>query len=398
MNWRQQGGRQVPPLGGPYVRRAEPFRVQAQRFWNRVTEGRKVDQLWSQFQADARASYRLYSKEIDATRAVGVPKGQHFVSVASQFFWAILEKLSPARRVLLLVALVLVIVPGGEWTWRAGSGEIRAFALDFHFYGGLLMFALLMLEIADRVVMKRDLQIAKEIQTWLLPANPPTVPGLEIAFATRPANTVAGDYYDVFARPASPLGKETFLMAVADVAGKSIPAALLMATFQASFKTLSSTPCALTDLVGRMNQYACTNSQQGRRFTTAFLAELDPASRILEHVNAGHNAPIVRRQSGAVEHLDVGGVPLGILEGALYQSGKVTLESGDWLIVFTDGVVEAENQRTDEYGEPRFLNVIHSGARLSASQLLNSIMADLDRFVGDAPQHDDVTCLVLKVL
>jgi hypothetical protein len=104
--------------------------------------------------------------------------------VASQYFWAILEKLTPARRVFLLIALTLVIVPGGEWTWRMNSGEAKVFALDFHFYGGLLMFALLILEVGDRVVMKRDLQIAKEIQAWLLPANPPQVLGLEIAFDT----------------------------------------------------------------------------------------------------------------------------------------------------------------------------------------------------------------------
>ena len=99
--------------------------------------------------------------------------------------------------------------------------------------------------------MKRDLQIAKEIQAWLLPSQPPQIPGLEIAFATRPANTVAGDYYDVFARPSS--AGETFLIAVADVAGKSVPAAMLMATFQASMKTLSATPGSLTELVSRMN-------------------------------------------------------------------------------------------------------------------------------------------------
>src|SRR5208283_5387302 len=93
--------------------------------------------------------------------------------------------------------------------------------LDFHFWGGLLLFLLLMLEIADRVVMKRDLQIAKEIQTWLLPGSPPQVAGLDIAFTTRPANTVAGDYYDVFPRPET----QTYLLAVADVAGKSVPAA-----------------------------------------------------------------------------------------------------------------------------------------------------------------------------
>ena len=115
-----------------------------------------------------------------------------------------------------------------------------------------------------------------------MPANPPPIPGLEIAFTTRPANTVAGDYYDVFARPGSGTQHQTFLIAVADVAGKSVPAAMLMATFQASLKTLSTTAGTLTELVGRMNRYACSNSQNGRRFTTAFIAEYDPATRTLD--------------------------------------------------------------------------------------------------------------------
>jgi phosphoserine phosphatase RsbU/P len=368
------------------------------RFWLRVTEGMQLNQLWSQFRTDAHSSYRLYSKEVDSTRLEGVHRSQHFFGVASQFFWAIVEKLTPARRVLLIVALLLVVLPGGEWTWRTHSGTMEVFGLDFHFYGGLLMFALLILEVADRVVMKRDLQIAKEIQTWLLPATPPQIPGLEVAFTTRPANTVAGDYYDVFIRPREGLESETFLIAIADVAGKSVPAAMLMATFQASLKTLSSTHSSLTVLVSRMNRYACSNSQNGRRFTTAFIAEFDPASRRLTYVNAGHNDPILRRRSGIIERLGIGGLPLGIMEDGIYQSGEVTIEPGDWLATFTDGVIEAENRFQQEYGEQRFLTMLHAGAMLSPAMLLNTVMVDLDRFVGDAPQHDDITCMLLRAV
>src|SRR5580658_178904 len=178
------------------------------RFWQRVTEGMQLSQLWMQFRTDAQSSYRLYSKEVDATRVAGVPHSRHFFSIASQLFWASVEKLTPGRRVLLLI-----IIPGGEWNWETKSGTVKVFALDFHFYGGMLMFALLVLEVADRVVMKRDLQIAKEIQEWLLPASPPSVPGLEIAFATRAANTVAGDYYDIFARARPDSERPTFLIA-----------------------------------------------------------------------------------------------------------------------------------------------------------------------------------------
>jgi sigma-B regulation protein RsbU (phosphoserine phosphatase) len=219
-----------------------------------------------------------------------------------------------------------------------------------------------------------------------------------MAFATRPANTVAGDYYDVFARPWIDASSSTFLIAIADVAGKSIPAAMLMATFQASLKTLSTTPGPLTELVTRMNRYACTNSQRGRRFTTAFIAEYDPSSRRLTYVNAGHNNPILRRQTGSIERLDVGGMPLGVLEDATYASDERVLERGDWLAIFTDGVVEAEDTQQQEYGEARLLGMLHSGAMTTPAVLLNSILLDLDRFAGNAPQHDDVTCVLMRAV
>ena len=366
------------------------------RFWQRVTEGMKLNELWNQFRADARSSYQLYSREVDSTVAPGVGRGRHYFNLVVQFFWAVILKLTPARRVLLLVALVLIFMPGGEASWQSSEGGVKVFAFDNHFWGGMLMLLLLVLEVGDRVVMKRDLQIAKEIQAWLLPPNPPEVPGLEIAFATRPANTVAGDYYDVFARSSPGSAGRTFLIAIADVAGKSVPAAMLMATFQASLKTLSVASGSLTELVGRMNTYACSNSQNGRRFTTTFLAEYDPPSRSLTYVNAGHNAPILRRQTGALERLQTGGIPLGIQEDAPYESATVSLQTGDWLVIFTDGVVEAENVAAEEYGETRLLTMLNANAAVSPAVLLNAIMSDLDRFVGTAPQHDDVTLMLLK--
>lgn len=374
--------------------RKQDFSAKVNQFWHRVTDGLELNQLWNQFQTDARASYRLYSRDVDSTRAEMVPKGRHWWELGKQFFWAILEKLSPARRVLLLIALVLIILnPQFVGEDRAGTHII---SLDFRLWGGLLMFVLLVLEVADRVVMKRDLQIAREIQMWLLPANPPQLPGLEIAFATRPANTVAGDYYDVFPRPSSNPTDQKYLLAVADVAGKSIPAALLMATFQASLKTLSTTPCTLSELVDGMNHYACSNSQGGLRFTTAFLAEYVPRTRTLTYINAGHNSPLVRRASGTIERLATGGLPLGIQADAAYESGNLTLESGDWLVIFTDGVVEAVNERDEEYGEERLVSVLELSANLTPAKLLSRIMVDVDLFVSTAAQHDDVTCMLIK--
>lgn len=379
------------PVGSPPPR---GFRVQVEQFWRRVTNGLELNQLWNQFQVDARSSYRLYSKDIDASRREGISKRKHWWNVAKQFFWAILEKLSPARRVLLLVALVLLILnPELSWTNREGTHLV---GFDLRLWGGLLMFVLLVLEVADRVVMKRDLEIAREIQMWLLPQRPPAVPGLDIAFATRPANTMAGDYYDVFARAGVEGGDHNYLLVVADVAGKSIPAALLMATFQASLKTLSATPVCLGRLLEQMNHYMCANSQSGLRFTTAFLGEYDPTRRTLTYINAGHNPPMLRRASGVIERLEQGGLPLGIQDGTSYQTGRVALESGDWLAIFTDGLVEAVNDRDEEFGERRLSNILQGGSETSPGRLLSRIMVDLDFYVGATPQHDDITCMLVK--
>ncbi len=374
----------------------QSFGARANQFWRRVTDGLELNQLWNQFRADARASYSLYSREIDSTPKEGAKRGRRWVEVAKQFFWAILEKLSPARRVLLLLALLMIIFnPELGWTTKEGTHVI---GFDLRLWGGLLMFFLLILEVADRVVMKRDLQIAREIQMWLLPANPPHVPGIDIAFATRPANTVAGDYYDVFPRPACASANQSYLVAVADVAGKSIPAALLMATFQASLKTLSATPSSLAELVNGMNRYACSNSQGGLRFVTAFLAEYEPATHTLTYINAGHNQPILRHNSGLIQRLDVGGLPFGIKADAGYLTGTVVLEAGDWLVVFTDGVVEAVNEPGTDYGEQRLISILSAGMETSPVKMLSRIMVDLDFFVGNTPQQDDITCLLIKAV
>src|SRR5258707_4301137 len=343
-----------PPAGQPQNQRV-PFSLRMERFWRRVTEALEISQLWSQFESETKASYRLYSKDVEAKTPEGLTRRGRHLHVVKEFFWAVLEKLSPARRVLMLAALVLLVIPHGGFSYNGEVGQVYAVEFDFHFWAALLLFLLLMLEIADRVVMKRDLQIAREIQTWLLPGAPPQAPGLTIAYATRPANIVAGDHYDVFPRPGKTPEENRVVLAVADVAGKSIPAAMLMATFQASLKTLSTAQVPLAELALNMNRYACSNSQGGLRFTTAFLAEYDAVNRTVHYINAGHNNPILRRANGQIERLDVGGLPYGIMPEVKYESATVTLAPGDWLVIFTDGVVEAENIRQDEFGEARLL-------------------------------------------
>jgi len=358
-------------------------------FWQRITDGVAIQELWMQFRAEARESYDLYSKEVAWPASEKRWYRGRFLRLARALFWAMMEKLSPGRRVLFLIALVLLVFPRLEFHTDQGEFDTGGLA----FFGGAGLVILLALELADRVAMKRDLEIAREIQGWLMPAAPPPVPGMDIAFSTRPANTVAGDYYDAFFRPGAP---ERLLVVVGDVVGKSVPAALMMAALQASLRTLATGPGSLLEVTGLLNRYLCSQNPEGRRFTTAFLAEIDPSSGDFVYINAGHNWPVLQRASGVVERLETGGLPLGIRPNAVYKSGVGRLVAGDLLVIFTDGLVEAENDRQEEYGEARMLAVIGGLGEGSAGEALGRLTASVNSFVGATRQHDDITCLLLR--
>jgi len=371
-------------------------------FWQRVTDGLQLEQLWGQFLSEAKASYGLYSTEVDWDEIRRERRRwKRFVRGAWALFQAMLMKLSPARRVLLLIALALLVAEP-EFRWTGGQTTVGPFRLGG--IGALILFVLLALELADRVTMKRDLEIAREIQQWLVPACPPTVPGFDIAFATRPQNTIAGDYYDAFERPALGAGsaKPPLLVVVADVAGKSVPAALLMATFQSGLRALAATPESLDEIAAGLERYARAHSLEGRRFTTAFLGEIDVETREMRYINAGHNSPILRRASGEIQRLSVGGQPFGLplMSGveSSYASATVEFRSGDLLFIFTDGVIEAVDERGEEFGEARLVPILQSAPAESAAQTLGRVMSSVNTFVGYARQHDDIACLIVRVL
>jgi len=335
-------------------------------FWQRVSEGRQIDDLWSQFAADARAGYGFYMKESDAEELQGHRGIWRWFRTAKILFWSLLMKLTPARRVLLLVSMLLLVMSGPKFRFTNNV----AFDVNFETVAAMGLLLLLSLELADKVTMKRDLEIAREIQTWLVPSQPPEVLGANIAFATRPQNSVAGDYYDAFYP--NPEDREKLMVVIADVAGKS------------------------ADLVGRLNRYACAHSLNGLRFTTAVLSEYNPTTRRLIYVNAGHNAPILRHANGAIETLEVGGMPLGIRSNVSYETASVELKPGDALIFFTDGVVEAFNESGEEFGNERWLSAIRNLPDWDAQQTLQVLMKQVDEFVGATRQSDDITCLVFR--
>ena len=354
--------------------------------WRQLTAGMETADLWMQFKAEAHASSSLYKRDVDWHAVHSQQAWKQPFKIFAALFAGILRKLSPARRVLLVFSLLLALlsVLGFEFLLITTKVEfLVAFA-------GILI--LLIMVLGDHVAMKRDIEIAREIQRWLVPRVPPEVPGIDMAFATRPANTVAGDYYDAFRRAADgPL-----LIAVADVSGKSVPAAMLMANFQASLRALAGAPSSLSQLVTDLNRLACGNNLNGRRFTTAFLAELNPATGELSYLSAGHNPPMLVRQDGTIERLNSESMPLGIELTEKFVAGKTTLELDDLLVIYTDGVTEAQNERAEQFGEARLLALLQPRIKERAAITLSGIMKHLDEFVGVAPQYDDITCLVVS--
>jgi serine phosphatase RsbU (regulator of sigma subunit) len=341
----------------------ERVRNRADDFWQRTTAGLELQELWTRFKEETREGYRVSSREVD---------------------WQSIEGKRKTRRVVAVTRSIIEIAMISEtiWTLLAASS----------------LLLLIALELADRVSMKRDLEIARDIQGWLVPAAPPLIANLDIAFTTRPANTVAGDYYDAFLREIDTKDADSgqLFLVVADVAGKSVPAAMLMATFQASLRTLAASPISLAELTRRLNHYACAHSLNGRRFTTAFMAELDLTDNSLTYVTAGHNAPVLRRSSGVIERLEAGGVPLGVEEDWAYDLGSTTLGPDDLLVAFSDGVSEAVNEKNEEYGESRLVELVRTAPGESAASSLDRVIRSVDGFVGDTRQLDDITCLVLR--
>jgi phosphoserine phosphatase RsbU/P len=360
-------------------------------FWQRVSEGRDLDVLWSQFAADARSSYGFYGKDVDWEQVNQLSPWKRPFRIALQLFWAMMNKLTPARRLLVLVALGLLLISGFKFHF----GNNVNFDVNFELIAALLFLLLLSLELADKVIMKRDLEIAREIQAWLVPSTPPAILGAEVAFMTRAQNSVAGDYYDAFYPKGGAASGGKLMLVMADVAGKSVPAALLMATLQASLHTVVTEGLPLTQLAERLNHYACAHSLDGQRFTTAVLAEYDPATLQLEYVNAGHNAPVIRRLNGNIDRLESASLPLGIAPEATFPSSQITLQPGDLLILFTDGVVEAFNSSGEEFSDPRWIDVIRTLPPASAEQTLQNLIQSVEKFVGATRQSDDITCLVL---
>ncbi|HXP44549.1 MAG TPA: SpoIIE family protein phosphatase [Candidatus Acidoferrales bacterium] len=361
---------------------------------------------------------------VDSVRRIKARKGPDLVVTGSSTLTSVLLDHGLADEVVLLVN---PIVLGKGKRFFEGGSLPRGFALgsSMALPSGILvnvykLIPTLAEEAVSRAKLERELEIAREVQERLFPQTFPNVAGVEMAAHCRPAQAVGGDYYDLIdirdgslAEAGNALGENSYSVngttvrgcdrlgiAIGDISGKGMSAALLMASLHASLRgQVLSGAGDLGNKMANVNRllYGASDSN---RYATFFYAELDCASRTLHYVNGGHNPPaVLRREDGAwqVFRLEDGGPVVGLLAGATYKQQMLHLLPGDILLAFTDGISEAMNAAEDEWGEDRMIAEAQAHADLNAAELMQRLFRAADAFAASAPQHDDMTIVVLRL-
>ena len=242
----------------------------------------------------------------------------------------------------------------------------------------------------EKQKMEEELELAKDIQRNLLPGSFPEFNNIDIAAVNISSKQVGGDYYDVIS-----VDNNKYVVAIADVSGKGVPAALLMANIQAFLKTICRQQIGISEATGLINDLLCENITDGK-FITFFWTIVDDENKIIKYVNAGHNPPLLIRD-GEIKKLELGGMILGVMKtDYAYKSEEIKLQPGDTLIMFTDGITEAMDKARNEYSDERLEQLAVKLYKKSAQEILDAIRDDVESFTKGATQSDDITLLVLK--
>jgi sigma-B regulation protein RsbU (phosphoserine phosphatase) len=380
-------------------------------FFETYTKDLTTDELGKLFTRETPEAYQFFARGINTSALEGLAWHRRAIKYVQAFFLAFTMRLSPARRVIYAVALVLAVLGLLQLFSHIGLLYFRLpFPLTFVkvgipafmfqqgtsalLLGFLLMNLLVLLEVADRLSLKRDLEVAREIQQAMLPEGTWSGPGVEAFGLTRPANTVGGDFYDILPQPDGQV-----ILALGDVSGKASPAALLMALLLAMMRTLVDEGLTIAQLVTRLNLQIIRHAPASR-FITLFVASYNTRTGMLQFVNAGQTPPLLRRHDGTIERLATGGIALGLFEGSTYDAGEVQLDHGDALVMYSDGITEAEDpagQPFDECGLERTLALYPGTFRdASAASIGEAIFDAVEHHRRDSRLGDDLSVLVLS--
>ena len=386
-------------------RATRPRPPSASRLIETYTRGVTREEVQRLFTHDTRDAYRFYARSVDQEALKALPRHKRWPLLGQRLFLAFSEKLPPARRAVYGASLIFAAfgllklfrgigiedVPAAIFSipmplpqWTPGTIPLLI--------GFLLVNLLVLLEVADRLSLKNDLEVAREIQQAMLPHETYRAIGVEVHGQTRPANTVGGDFYDIL-----PLEDGRLVVALGDVAGKGSPAALLMALLLAMLRTLLDEGLAPKTLMERLNLQICRHAP-GSRFITLFFALFDSGSGSLTFINAGQTPPLLRRANGTIERLSAGGIALGMLPGTTYESSAVSLAPGDMLVLYSDGITEAESPDGVPFEEAGLEAVLNRRPDTSAPDVATAVVKAVEQHAQDHRFADDLTIVVVRRL
>ncbi|NWG13369.1 MAG: serine/threonine-protein phosphatase [Acidobacteria bacterium] len=361
-------------------------------YWNirdLFTQGVTREGLKQLIKQDTRDTFRFFTRQIDFAALRQKPWYVRYPKALWQVFLSLAYRLNPPRRVAFAIAIFAVLL-GLLQSLTAQNGGRTSGALVWWMIGSAILFVLLLVELKDKLDLKGDLEIAREIQFGLVPSSPLDRGSFEINAFMRPANTVGGDYYDLI-----DLDENRLAVVVGDVSGKGMPAALLMALLQASLRTLITAGFRGAELIGRLNEYLCL-SIPPNSMVTLFYGELDSSDGTLHYVNAGHNAPFLIRSDGSINRLAATSTLLGFMYGLGFDSETACVAPGDRVLLFTDGVTEAFNGAGEEYGEERLSQYLARNRQSKDGGLIRSLVDDVLAFCGPARPLDDMTIMTVE--
>jgi serine phosphatase RsbU (regulator of sigma subunit) len=377
----------------------------ARAWFDTYTRDLSREDLERLFTHDTRDAYDFYTRGLDPDELADLPWWKQVALRARQVFVAFTLKLPAARRALYLAALAVAII-GVLQLFRGFAAVAVPFGTPFFQISMLLpvwadgTFTLLLslvlvnllvlLEVADRLSLKGELEVAREIQLALLPRGTYATADVEISGTTKPANTVGGDFYDVLPQPEGQV-----ILTLGDVAGKGSPAALLMALLLAALRTLVEERLEPAALAARLNIQICRHSPASR-FITLVYAIYEPLTGRLTYVNAGQNPPLIRRRDGTFERLTGTGIALGLFEHSTYTAVETRLDPGDELVFYSDGITEAEDPAGQPFEESGLEAVIERHAAEPAAAMATAILAAVHNHAKRARFADDLTVLVVK--
>jgi len=338
---------------------------------------------------EAQDTFRFFTRDVELEDLERKRWFKRWPLSAWRVFLATAFRLSPARRILFALAVPLLWLAWLRYLLNTLGGAAIPAVFGWTLVAASLFCVLLLLEMRDKLALKSDLEVARQIQFGLLPFEPFEREGVAIRAAMRPANTVGGDYFDVI-----DLGPGRIAVVMGDVAGKGMPAALLMALLQGSLRTLITAGFRGPELIAKLNAHLFANIPSNR-LITLFYGELDLATGVFFYVNAGHNPPYHLDADGGLTPLTATGMALGIVPSAEFLAMEMPLLPGDRLFLFTDGVTEAESLGDVQYGEDRLEAYLAAARGASDEELVDGVRADVMAFCGSSPPRDDMTLMVV---